>query len=55
MQTERNIVTVEEAQRIESYVAKVHAIRDVLKRDHMKVAFFGRYIIILIYLKQYEK
>lgn len=55
LQTERNIVTVEEAQRIESYVAKVHAIRDVLKRDHMKVAFFGRYIIILIYLKKYGR
>lgn len=44
LQAERNIVTAEEAERIESYVDKVHAIRDVLKRDHMKVAFFGRYI-----------
>ncbi|CAK9799322.1 Transmembrane GTPase Marf [Anthophora quadrimaculata] len=42
LRTERNIVTAEEAQRIESYTDKVHAIRDVLKRDHMKVAFFGR-------------
>ncbi|OAD54754.1 Transmembrane GTPase Marf [Eufriesea mexicana] len=41
LQTDRNIVTKEEAQRIESYVNKVHAIRDILKRDHMKVAFFG--------------
>ncbi|XP_017880362.1 transmembrane GTPase Marf isoform X1 [Ceratina calcarata] len=42
LQSDRNIVTKEEAERIASYVDKVHAIRDVLKRDHMKVAFFGR-------------
>nr|XP_012146448.1 PREDICTED: transmembrane GTPase Marf isoform X3 [Megachile rotundata] len=42
LKTEHNIVTGEEAQTIESYVNKVHAIRDVLMRDHMKVAFFGR-------------
>ena len=42
LQVDRNIVTLDEGQRIESYVNKVHAIRDVLKRDHMKVAFFGR-------------
>lgn len=42
LQTERSIVTLDEAQKISSYVDKVHAIRDVLKRDHMKVAFFGR-------------
>lgn len=42
LQNNRNIVTPEEAQGIEGYVSKVHAIRDVLKRDHMKVAFFGR-------------
>lgn len=48
MQAERNIVTAEEAQKIDSYVDKVHAIRDVLKRDHMKVAFFGRYIVRII-------
>lgn len=45
LQVDRNIVTPDEGQRIESYVDKVHAIRDVLKRDHMKVAFFGRYTI----------
>lgn len=42
LNSEHNIVTGEEAQTIESYVNKVHAIRDVLMRDHMKVAFFGR-------------
>lgn len=26
----------------DEFVAKVHGIRDVLCRDHMKVAFFGR-------------
>lgn len=48
MQAERNIVTAEEAQKIDSYVDKVRAIRDVLKRDHMKVAFFGRYIVRIV-------
>ncbi|XP_076167949.1 mitochondrial assembly regulatory factor isoform X2 [Ptiloglossa arizonensis] len=42
LQSENNIVTPEEAQKTSSYVDKVRAIRDVLKRDHMKVAFFGR-------------
>ncbi|XP_066585247.1 transmembrane GTPase Marf isoform X2 [Prorops nasuta] len=39
---DRKIVNNEEAAHIADYVDKVHAIRDVLKRDHMKVAFFGR-------------
>lgn len=42
LQKEDNIVTPEEAAKIASYVEKVKGIRDVLKRDHMKVAFFGR-------------
>ncbi|XP_076242668.1 mitochondrial assembly regulatory factor isoform X2 [Calliopsis andreniformis] len=42
LQVKGNIITPNEVQTIESYVNKVHAIRDVLKRDHMKVAFFGR-------------
>ncbi|XP_078046525.1 mitochondrial assembly regulatory factor isoform X2 [Augochlora pura] len=42
LQNEDSIVTSEEAAKIVSYVDKVHGIRDVLKRDHMKVAFFGR-------------
>ncbi|XP_063975303.1 transmembrane GTPase Marf isoform X2 [Diachasmimorpha longicaudata] len=37
-----NIVTQVETDSIQGYVKKVHGIRDVLKRDHMKVAFFGR-------------
>lgn len=36
------IINPEEIQAVESYNAKVQGIRDVLKRDHMKVAFFGR-------------
>lgn len=31
-----------ERELFESYVHKVAAIREVLQRDHMKVAFFGR-------------
>ncbi|KAK2584330.1 hypothetical protein KPH14_006721 [Odynerus spinipes] len=42
LQNDRKIITAEEVSKVESYVDKVRAIRDVLKRDHMKVAFFGR-------------
>ncbi|XP_043488437.1 transmembrane GTPase Marf isoform X1 [Polistes fuscatus] len=42
LQNDRKIVNAEEVSRIQSYIDKVRAIRDVLKRDHMKVAFFGR-------------
>ncbi|XP_015605448.1 transmembrane GTPase Marf isoform X2 [Cephus cinctus] len=42
LRDDRDIVNAEEAKKIEAYIHKVHAIRDVLKRDHMKVAFFGR-------------
>ncbi|RLU16551.1 hypothetical protein DMN91_010619 [Ooceraea biroi] len=42
LQNDCNIVNVEEAAKVTGYVDKVHAIRDVLQRDHMKVAFFGR-------------
>lgn len=33
----------DEAIKIKDYINKVRAIKDVLRRDHMKVAFFGRY------------
>ncbi|XP_023021702.2 mitochondrial assembly regulatory factor [Leptinotarsa decemlineata] len=36
------IVNGEKVKEIEDFVNKVHSIRDVLCRDHMKVAFFGR-------------
>lgn len=36
------IVTKEKVNKSEEFVEKVHGIRDVLSRDHMKVAFFGR-------------
>ncbi|XP_067213818.1 transmembrane GTPase Marf isoform X3 [Linepithema humile] len=42
LQNDRNIVTEEEAVKVKGYTDKVSAITDVLKRDHMKVAFFGR-------------
>jgi hypothetical protein len=35
-------VKSDDAVQVEGYVAKVRGIRDVLTRDHMKVAFFGR-------------
>jgi mitofusin len=36
------IVNKEKVKKTEEFVSKVHGIRDVLSRDHMKVAFFGR-------------
>ncbi|TGZ51170.1 Transmembrane GTPase Marf [Temnothorax longispinosus] len=42
LQNDRDIVTVEEAVKVKAYIDKIRAIKDVLKRDHMKVAFFGR-------------
>ncbi len=37
------IVLEEHSQQVQSYVEKVAGIRDILARDRMKVAFFGRY------------
>lgn len=42
LQNDRNIVTAEEAAKVKNYIDKVRGIKDVLRRDHMKVAFFGR-------------
>ncbi|XP_057325570.1 transmembrane GTPase Marf isoform X2 [Microplitis mediator] len=42
LQNDRNVISTEEVENIKSYINRVHGIRDVLKRDHMKVAFFGR-------------
>ncbi|KAM3961796.1 mitochondrial assembly regulatory factor isoform 1-T2 [Aphomia sociella] len=39
---DKGIATVQDVANVEAYVSKVQAIREVLKRDHMKVAFFGR-------------
>lgn len=41
-QAETPIVDTAESEQFHSYVHKVAAIRQVLNRDHMKVAFFGR-------------
>ncbi|XP_008198472.1 transmembrane GTPase Marf isoform X2 [Tribolium castaneum] len=38
----QEIVNQERVKKTEDFVSKVHGIRDVLSRDHMKVAFFGR-------------
>jgi hypothetical protein len=35
-------VKTDDAVQVEGYIVKVKGIRDVLMRDHMKVAFFGR-------------
>ncbi|KAG7306983.1 hypothetical protein JYU34_007106 [Plutella xylostella] len=39
---EPGIATAQDVTNVEGFVDKVQAIREVLKRDHMKVAFFGR-------------
>lgn len=36
------MLDVESIKQSEEFVKKVHGIKDVLSRDHMKVAFFGR-------------
>lgn len=42
LQQEGSIVNSDAVQQIEGYTVKVKGIQDVLTRDHMKVAFFGR-------------
>uniref|UniRef100_A0A1B6EQB9 Dynamin-type G domain-containing protein n=4 Tax=Proconiini TaxID=565685 RepID=A0A1B6EQB9_9HEMI len=42
IQDDKSIIQATEAEVISGYVLKVRGIRDVLTRDHMKVAFFGR-------------
>ncbi|XP_033219058.1 transmembrane GTPase Marf [Belonocnema kinseyi] len=42
LRDDRDIISAEEATRATAYVEKVQGIRDVLRRDNMKVAFFGR-------------
>lgn len=42
IEKEQQIVDKEKVKQTEEFVNKVHGIKDVLCRDHMKVAFFGR-------------
>lgn len=42
MEKDDSIVSQDKVRQIEEFVDKVHSIREVLARDHMKVAFFGR-------------
>lgn len=42
LQEKNSILEASQAEQVASYVQKVQGIRDVLTRDHMKVAFFGR-------------
>jgi len=42
VQQHGSIVKSEDAVKVEGYIAKVMAIRNILTRNHMKVAFFGR-------------
>ncbi|KAJ8948205.1 hypothetical protein NQ318_010481 [Aromia moschata] len=42
IEKDQQIVNTEKVKQTEDFVYKVHGIRDVLSRDHMKVAFFGR-------------
>ncbi|XP_044755838.1 transmembrane GTPase Marf [Coccinella septempunctata] len=42
IEKQKEIVNSEKVKQTEDFVSRVHGIRDVLSRDHMKVAFFGR-------------
>ncbi|CAG9819032.1 unnamed protein product [Phaedon cochleariae] len=42
IEKDENIVNGDQVKETKEFVGKVHSIRDVLCRDHMKVAFFGR-------------
>uniref|UniRef100_A0A1B6E5A2 Dynamin-type G domain-containing protein n=1 Tax=Clastoptera arizonana TaxID=38151 RepID=A0A1B6E5A2_9HEMI len=42
LQVDENIIQSSEVKLLSGHVQKVKGIRDVLKRNHMKVAFFGR-------------
>ncbi|KAJ8675431.1 hypothetical protein QAD02_011217 [Eretmocerus hayati] len=42
LKDDHNIISPDGVKKVEGYKDKVQGIRDVLKRDHMKVAFFGR-------------
>jgi len=37
-----SILKSDDAVQVEGYIAKVRAMQNVLTRNHMKVAFFGR-------------
>ena len=39
---EKSLVDRSQVESVEAYQRKVKGIREVLDRDHMKVAFFGR-------------
>lgn len=43
-----NVINANEVKSIVDYESKVKGICEVLTRDHMKVAFFGRFVISFI-------
>ena len=40
--TEEDVVKNEHKEHVSNFVTKVNGIREILSRDRMKVAFFGR-------------
>lgn len=42
-----DVINENELKSVSDYKSKVVAIQEVLTRDHMKVAFFGRFVILL--------
>ena len=42
--TDKELLSPEEAETIRAFQKKVKGIKEVLERNHMKVAFFGRYV-----------
>lgn len=45
-----DVINENELKSILDYRSKVKGICEVLTRDHMKVAFFGRFVILFDYL-----
>lgn len=41
-----DVINENELKSVSDYKSKVVAIQEVLTRDHMKVAFFGRFVIL---------
>ena len=48
---ESDLLSADDADKVKQFFDKVNGIREILTRDRMKVAFFGRFVGFLIGLK----
>ena len=51
--SELHVVSSDHQEKVNESYNQVQGIREVLARDHMKVAFFGRYSRLLTFLSPY--